>query len=120
MGNSSQPLHGAAPPPESPPPSAARRCRRRCPRARPAAPERIVKVDPAHTSQACNACGRRARDNHESRAVFRCVACGHQANADVNAARHIRRHRCGTHGGRAGRRAVGRAGAPRTSTPSPL
>ncbi|CNF16896.1 transposase [Mycobacterium tuberculosis] len=54
------------------------------------APGRVVKVDPAHTSQTCNACGHRARDNRESQAVFRCVACGHRANADVNAARNIR------------------------------
>ncbi len=54
------------------------------------APGRVVKVDPAYTSQTCNACGHRARDNRESQAVFRCVACGHRANADVNAARNIK------------------------------
>ncbi len=54
------------------------------------APGRVVKVDPAYTSQTCHACGHRARSNRESQAVFRCVACGHRANADVNAARNIR------------------------------
>ncbi|QKW40842.1 transposase [Actinomadura sp. NAK00032] len=54
------------------------------------APGRVVRVDPAYTSQTCNACGHRARDNRESQAVFRCVACGHLANADVNAARNIK------------------------------
>ncbi|WP_111833393.1 RNA-guided endonuclease InsQ/TnpB family protein [Actinomadura madurae] len=54
------------------------------------APGRLVRVDPAYTSQTCNACGNRARDNRESQAMFRCVACGHQDNADVNAARNIR------------------------------
>jgi transposase len=54
------------------------------------APGRVVRVDPAYTSQTCNACGYRARDNRESQAVFRCVACGHRANADVNAARNIK------------------------------
>ncbi|MEU8117198.1 transposase [Spirillospora sp. NPDC049024] len=54
------------------------------------APGRVVKVDPAYTSQTCNACGHRARDNRESQAVFLCVACGHRANADVNAARNIK------------------------------
>jgi putative transposase len=53
------------------------------------APGRVQKVDPAYTSQTCNACGHRAPENRESQAVFRCVACGHQANADVNAARNI-------------------------------
>ncbi len=54
------------------------------------APGRVVKVSPRFTSQICNACGNRAPENRESQAVFRCRACGHQANADVNAARNIR------------------------------
>ncbi|GGK84763.1 transposase [Planomonospora parontospora subsp. parontospora] len=54
------------------------------------APGRVVKVDPAYTSQTCNACGRRAAESRESQSRFRCVACGHQANADVNAACNIR------------------------------
>jgi len=49
----------------------------------------IVKVPAAYTSQTCHACKQVARENRESQAVFRCVACGHQANADVNAARNI-------------------------------
>ena len=31
-----------------------------------------------------------SRESRESQAVFRCVACGHSDNADVNAARNIR------------------------------
>ncbi|WP_119726792.1 RNA-guided endonuclease InsQ/TnpB family protein [Thermomonospora amylolytica] len=50
---------------------------------------RIVRVPPAYTSQTCAACGHCAPDNRESQAVFRCRACGHQANADVNAAKNI-------------------------------
>lgn len=49
----------------------------------------IVEVDPAYTSQTCNSCGHVARDSRESQAQFRCVACGHEANADVNAAKNI-------------------------------
>ncbi len=49
----------------------------------------IVKINPAYTSQTCHACKHVARESRESQAVFRCVACGHQANADVNAARSI-------------------------------
>ncbi|MDD6793462.1 MAG: zinc ribbon domain-containing protein, partial [Thermobifida fusca] len=37
----------------------------------------------------CHACGHCAPDNRESQAEFRCRACGHQANADVNAAKNI-------------------------------
>ena len=53
------------------------------------APGRVQKVNPAYTSQTCHACGHCAPENRKSQAVFRCVACGHQANADVNAARNI-------------------------------
>lgn len=53
------------------------------------APGRVEKINPAYTSQTCNACGHCAPENRESQAVFRCVACGHQANADVNAACNI-------------------------------
>jgi transposase len=53
------------------------------------APGRVEKVNPAYTSQTCSVCGHRAPGNRESQAVFRCVACGHQANADVNAAVNI-------------------------------
>ncbi|GLX93756.1 transposase [Herbidospora sp. NBRC 101105] len=54
------------------------------------APGRVVKVGPAFTSQTCNACRHVARKSRESQALFRCVACGHQDNADVNAAKNIR------------------------------
>lgn len=49
----------------------------------------VAKVNPAYTSQTCHACKHVAPGNRESQAVFRCVACGHQAHADVNAARNI-------------------------------
>jgi IS605 OrfB family transposase len=47
-------------------------------------------VDPAYTSQTCHACGHCERSNRKSRDRFHCQACGHQAHADVNAARNIR------------------------------
>jgi transposase len=50
---------------------------------------RLQKVTAAYTSQTCNACGHIARESRESQPSFRCVACGHQAHADVNAARNI-------------------------------
>ncbi|MFI7065009.1 RNA-guided endonuclease InsQ/TnpB family protein [Kribbella sp. NPDC050124] len=50
---------------------------------------RIEKIHPAYTSQTCSVCGHCAPENRESQAVFRCVACGHRANADVNAAVNI-------------------------------
>jgi putative transposase len=48
-----------------------------------------VLVEAAHTSQRCAECGHIARENRRSQAVFRCRQCGHEDNADVNAARNI-------------------------------
>jgi putative transposase len=53
------------------------------------APSRVEKINPAYTSQTCNACKHVARESRESQAVFRCVACGYRAHADVNAACNI-------------------------------
>ena len=50
---------------------------------------RLVLVPPAYTSQACHKCGHVAKGNRESQAVFHCVKCGYEANADVNAAKNI-------------------------------
>ena len=52
---------------------------------------RVVRVNPAHTSQTCHACGCVDAANRPAQSTFRCQACGHEANADVNAARNIRR-----------------------------
>ncbi len=49
----------------------------------------VVKINPAYTSQACNACGHVSKDNRTSQAVFKCVACGHAEHADVNVVRNI-------------------------------
>jgi transposase len=66
---------------------------------------RVDRVNPAFTSQTCSVCGHRAPENRKSQAVFRCAACGHQANADVNAAVNI---------------AAGRAVSVRRETPVPV
>ena len=46
---------------------------------------RVVRVDPAGTSQSCARCGAKERRSR-SGARFSCVHCGHQEDADVNAA----------------------------------
>src|ERR1035441_5853715 len=46
----------------------------------------VIEVNPAYTSQRCARCGHVAAGNRVSQAVFRCLACGHEAHADVNAA----------------------------------
>jgi len=49
----------------------------------------IVLVNPRNTSRECNSCHHIAKENRESQAVFKCVKCGHEANADTNAAQNI-------------------------------
>jgi len=49
----------------------------------------VVAVNPAHTSQRCAACGHTCAENRKNQAVFQCRDCGHEANADVNAAVNI-------------------------------
>ena len=51
----------------------------------------LVKINPAYTSQTCPECGSVNRANRENQAKFACVDCGHEDNADVNAARNILR-----------------------------
>jgi putative transposase len=53
------------------------------------APGRVEKVKAAYTSQTCNPCKHIASQTRKSQAAFVCAACGHRANADVNAARNI-------------------------------
>ncbi len=49
----------------------------------------VVEVDARFSSQQCSRCGHVARESRRKRR-FRCVACGHAAHADVNAALVIR------------------------------
>jgi len=51
----------------------------------------VVVVPPHYTSQRCSACGHVEKGNRISQAEFRCLreACGHEANADLNAAINI-------------------------------
>lgn len=53
------------------------------------APNRVERVPAAYTSQRCSVCQHVARESRESQSLFRCVACGHTSNADLNAARNI-------------------------------
>ena len=51
----------------------------------------VLRVDPRYTSQTCAGCGHVSPENRTSQAVFRCVSCGHEDHADLNAARNILR-----------------------------
>lgn len=49
---------------------------------------RLVRVDPAFTSQYCQACGTVSALNRAGE-LFRCVSCGHTGDADLIGARNI-------------------------------
>ena len=47
-------------------------------------------VSPYKTSITCNLCGYCDERNRINQELFRCLNCGHEVNADINAARNIR------------------------------
>ena len=48
----------------------------------------VIYVNPKHTSQRCSKCGYVDKNNrHDS--VFKCINCGLELNADLNASRNI-------------------------------
>ena len=49
----------------------------------------IVAVDPRNTSRKCHECGHVDKGNRTTQADFKCLACGHAGNADVNAALNV-------------------------------
>lgn len=49
----------------------------------------VMRVPPQYTSQTCSECGEVSRDNRKTQAHFKCVSCGHEENADTNAAKNI-------------------------------
>ncbi|MEU6407323.1 transposase [Microbispora sp. NPDC046933] len=51
----------------------------------------LIAVNPANTSRACARCAHVAKENRVTQAMFCCMACGHSAHADVNAAINILR-----------------------------
>jgi IS605 OrfB family transposase len=46
----------------------------------------VCYVDPRNTSRECRVCGHVEKANRKTRDAFACLACGHTADADVNAA----------------------------------
>ena len=47
---------------------------------------KVVEVRAAYSSQTCAACGNVDSGSRRSQDLFHCVSCGHEANADTNAA----------------------------------
>ena len=58
----------------------------------------VIKVNPAYTSQACSACGYADKRNRREQQAFRCLWCGHQMHADLNAAANIEARRARPNG----------------------
>jgi putative transposase len=50
---------------------------------------RLEEVSAAYTSQTCSECGVVDAASRCSQSEFRCIACGHCAHADINAAKNI-------------------------------
>ncbi len=51
----------------------------------------VLAVPPDGTSQECSHCGHTHPDNRQTQAKFECTICGFRENADVNAARVIKK-----------------------------
>jgi IS605 OrfB family transposase len=49
---------------------------------------RLIRVDPAYTSQTCSRCGECNKLSRQGES-FRCVSCGMEMDADINAAKNI-------------------------------
>lgn len=53
----------------------------------------VRKIDPHYTSQTCSCCGyvdeKNRPKNEKGQSYFRCLKCGHEENADFNAAKNI-------------------------------
>ncbi len=50
----------------------------------------VITVPPEYSSQTCAQCGYVDKGNRLTQAVFRCLHCGHQNNADLNASLVLR------------------------------
>jgi IS605 OrfB family transposase len=50
----------------------------------------VIIVSPLNTSRECSVCGYTDKENRKTQEVFMCLRCGHQENADLNAAKVIR------------------------------
>lgn len=48
----------------------------------------FVKSNPKNSSNECSECGYVSKENRKSQSEFKCMACEHQENADVNAAKN--------------------------------
>ena len=50
----------------------------------------VLNVNPAYSSQECSCCGFVDKNNRSSQSRFKCLQCGFEVNADVNASKNIK------------------------------
>lgn len=50
---------------------------------------KVIYIDPKYTSQKCSKCNHISKENRKSQAIFECVKCGYESNADLNASKNI-------------------------------
>lgn len=51
----------------------------------------VIAVDPKYTSQICNQCGHKDPKSRLTQSKFICTSCGSVSNADINAAKNIKK-----------------------------
>ena len=50
----------------------------------------VVAIDPRNTSRTCSKCGHVDKKSRVCQSVFKCVSCGYELNADLNAAHNVK------------------------------
>ena len=50
---------------------------------------KLVLINPKNTSRKCSRCSHTEKENRKTQSKFKCVKCGHTANADLNASLNI-------------------------------
>ncbi len=80
----------------------------------------VHTVPPQNTSRTCPICGCVSKDNRKTQALFKCVSCGHQGNADGVAAINIKeRGRSSLACGESERNAQAQVNLGRSKKPAP-
>lgn len=49
----------------------------------------VILINPKYTSQRCSVCGNISADNRKTQKDFKCIMCGYEENADINASKNI-------------------------------
>ena len=59
---------------------------------------RLIAMNPRYTSRQCFAYGHINKNNRRTQAEFKCIQCGYESHADMNAAQNIRASGIGSSG----------------------